>query len=116
MPGRLMRRPVLARAATGALAGHDDALDEELAAPDAPRLATVLGAGEAGLAQRAGLAERLGVLHVRRRLGEEDLRVVAAARDRGAQVLDRVVEVGERGQGGQGVLRGDGRGDQVGGY
>ena len=41
------RHRVLARAATGPLAGDDGALDEELAAPDAPGLLALEGAGEA---------------------------------------------------------------------
>ena len=97
----------------GPLAGHDHALDEQLATPDTPRLATLLGAGEAGLTDRAGPAERLGVLDVGRGLGEEDLRVVGPAGDGYAEVLDLVVERGERAA--RWVLRRRcGRGDRLG--
>ena len=58
---------VLARTATGPLAGDDDALDEQLAAPDAPGLPALERAGEALDACRAVPAEGLGVLDVRGR-------------------------------------------------
>ena len=55
---------------------------EDLAAPDAPRLAAVEGAGEAGVANRAVGAEALGELELRRRLGEPQVRVLDPARQR----------------------------------
>src|ERR1700729_2068704 len=65
----------LPRPAARALAGHDLAPQEELAAPDAPGLIPLDRTGQAGQPARAGPAERLRVLHVIRGLGEEQLRV-----------------------------------------
>jgi hypothetical protein len=70
----------LAGPATGALAGDDHSLQEQLSSPHPPRLAALDGAGEALGADRAGAAERLGELDVARRLGEEELRVLSVAR------------------------------------
>ena len=78
----------LARTAARPLARHDDALDEELAAPDTPRLPTLEGAGEAGGADGAVGAQGLGVLDVSRRLGEEQLRVEGPARQQRTELVD----------------------------
>src|SRR5690349_2258560 len=74
---------VLAGTTTRTLAGDDDALDEELSTPHAPRLATLEGPVQAERADRAVDAQGLGVLHVARRLGEPQLRVVHPARQSG---------------------------------
>src|SRR5690606_9952386 len=70
----------LARPATTPLAGHHDTVDEDLAAPDAPGLVALEGAGEAALDEGAGAAERLGLLDLRAVLGEPQLRVVGTTR------------------------------------
>src|SRR5205085_12604523 len=71
---------VLARTATRALAGNDDTGNDELATPDAPRLAPGQRLGEAPGPQRAGDAEGLGGLDVGRGLGEEQVRVLGPTR------------------------------------
>src|SRR5215218_2017814 len=68
----------LAGTPTRALARDHDALHEELTAPDAPRLAALEGAVEAGVTHGAVGAQSLGVLHVGRGLGEPELCVVRA--------------------------------------
>ena len=69
-PGRSrchrLRQRVLARTPPGTLARHDDTADEQLTAPDAPRLVPLQGAGQAGLLQRAVPAQRLRRLDVTR--------------------------------------------------
>jgi len=52
----------LAGTAAGALARDDDAVDDELATPDAPGLAPVERTGQARLPERAGNTQGLGVL------------------------------------------------------
>ena len=54
----------LAGTAAGPLARHDDALDEELTAPDTPRLPALEGAGQACGADGAVGAQGLRVLDV----------------------------------------------------
>ena len=71
---------MLAGPATGPLARDDAAGVEELAAPHAPRLSSGEGALEAGLADGAGAAERLGELDALGGVGEPDLRLLAEAR------------------------------------
>src|SRR5688572_13071726 len=66
----------LAGTTARALTRHDGALDEPLASPDSPGLTTFESSGQAGETNRAGRAERFGVLHVLGRLSEEQLRVV----------------------------------------
>src|SRR3954468_24533010 len=97
LPGGCLRGDlVLAGTATRTLAGHDDALDEELSAPHTPRLATLEGAVEAECADRAVDTESLRELHVARRLGEPQLRVVHPARKaRLVHPAGRVVEVAQ---------------------
>src|ERR1700760_2469222 len=68
----------LAGTAARPLAGHDRAAQQQLAAPDSPRLTPLEGALESGRADPAVLAERLGRLHVGGCLGEKQLRVVRA--------------------------------------
>src|SRR5215204_768881 len=64
-------RPHLGRSAALALLGEHLAVGEQLATPDAPRLAPHLGRLEAGLAHRARPAEGLGPRDVIELLGEE---------------------------------------------
>jgi len=108
---------VLARAATRPLCGNNHALDEQLAAPDTPGLAAVLGTREAGLADRTGLAE--GLWRTRRRPGtpRRRPRVVGPARDGYAESLDLVVELvrGSKGVSEGGQRRGP-RGESLGGW
>src|ERR1700760_150496 len=61
-----------------ALAGHDLAPQKQLAAPDAPRFPALQPSREARQASRAVLAHGLRLLHILRRLGEEQLRVLRA--------------------------------------
>src|SRR6478735_6498920 len=84
---------VLAGATSRPLAGDDGALDEELASPNAPRLLTLEGAGEALEPRGAEAAEGLGELHVLGSLGEPELRVVVATRDGLAELLRLSSEV-----------------------
>src|SRR5690606_21965129 len=81
---------VLAGPAATALRRDDDAVDEDLAAPDAPGLGAFDRAGEAALEERAGLAQRLGLLDLGLLLGEPELGVVHAARN---EVADDPVEL-----------------------
>ena len=74
----------LAGPASRPLARDHHALEEELAAPDAPRLTPFEGSVEAQGLHRAVLAQGLGVLHVRGGLGKPQLCVVDAA---GQQLL-----------------------------
>src|SRR4051794_11489850 len=75
LEGHVAREVLLARTAPGPLARDDRATLEDLAAPDAPRLGTLHGAGEALDAQRAVPAERLGQLQLGRGVGEPQVRV-----------------------------------------
>src|SRR5690606_25286230 len=69
-------RLLLARTSPSPLGRHDLAADEHLAAPDAPRLGALDGTGEAGLADRAAAAQRLGELDVRLPLREPEVGVL----------------------------------------
>ena len=69
----------LTRPAARPLTGDDDALQDELAAPHSPRLVPLESAGKALRPDRAVEAQRLRVLDVVGRLGEEQLRVVRPA-------------------------------------
>src|SRR3954454_20851542 len=69
----------LPRPAPGPLARHHDTGDEQLATPDAPRLVPLQRPGQAGLPDRAGLAQCLRELDVRGKLREPELGVVDAA-------------------------------------
>src|SRR3954447_1863953 len=71
---------VLAGTTAGPLAGNDDSCDEELSAPHSPRLAPLERTRQALRADGTTAAQRLGELHVARRLGEEQLRVLTTAR------------------------------------
>src|SRR3954447_24935580 len=71
---------VLAGTTAGPLAGNDDSCDEELSAPHSPRLAPLERTRQALRADGTTAAQRLGELHVARRLGEEELRVLTTAR------------------------------------
>src|SRR6266567_4290086 len=62
----------LARTPTGPLARNHHTLDEQFATPHSPRLGTLKRSGQALGLQRAGRAQRLRVLDVRRRFGEEE--------------------------------------------
>jgi hypothetical protein len=96
--GLLSRGLGLPRPAARPLAGDDHSLDDQLAPPDAPRLAPRDGALQALGADRAGPAERLGELHVTRRLGEEQLGVLPVARQLllvDAHAVKRRVEDGD---------------------
>src|SRR5690349_21634663 len=85
-PGLLSARPGLAAGvAPGPLERDDPAALEDLAAPDAARLAALHRAGQARQPQRACLAAELGQLEVGRLVGEPQLRVVAT-RQRLAEV------------------------------
>jgi hypothetical protein len=81
----------LAGTTAGTLTRHDGALDEPLASPDSPGLTTFESSGQAGQTNRAGRAERFGVLHVLGRLGEEQLRVV----DPAGELLRKPLDVGK---------------------
>ena len=84
-PGRSrrhrLRQRVLARTSPGTLPRHDDAADEQLTAPDTPRLVPFQGAGQAGLLQRAVPAQGLRHFDITRRLGEPEIRVVQSTRE-----------------------------------
>ena len=64
------------------LARHDCAAQEELAAPDSPRLPPLPCSGQAGGPPRALPAQSLGRLHVIRQLGEEQPRFIRAGQVR----------------------------------
>src|SRR3954454_23987171 len=66
-------RADLARTSARALAGDDDPVVEDLAAPDTPRLTAVERAGQAGGPDGALAAEGLGLLQPGRALGEPQL-------------------------------------------
>jgi hypothetical protein len=70
----------LAGTSARSLAWHDRASLEDLATPDTPWLTTSDRTGKALGHDRAGGAELLGALEVRRRLGEPQVRVADAAR------------------------------------
>src|SRR5205085_12138558 len=90
------RTDLAARVAAGPLERDYPALLEDLAAPDAARLAALDRACQARPPQRARLAAGLGQLEVGRLIGEPQLRVVAARQ--------RIAEVsGSPSQCGQGV-------------
>ena len=72
------RDDVLARTPAGALLRHDRAAHQQLTAPDAPGLPALQRAGQAGQPGPAPPAHRLRLLHVLRRLGEEQLRILRA--------------------------------------
>src|SRR5437763_4657597 len=80
---------VLARTATRPLARHHDPLQDQLASPDAPRLAPLEGTGKALGLQRATGAERLGLLDLCRGLGEEQLGVDAPTGELGSGPFDQ---------------------------
>src|SRR4051812_14560213 len=84
---------VLAWPSSRALAGDHHSGEEQLTAPDAPRLAPLEGARQALGPDRAVLAQRLRELHVAGRLGEVQLRVLPAARQL-RLVVDCVVDAG----------------------
>ena len=94
----IRRRPGSCAGVHADVSGHDDALDEQLAAPDAPRLLTVQRAGEALGERRALPAQGLGELDVSRALGEPELCVVLATRDVSAGLSGPLVEVDECGE------------------
>ncbi len=75
----VMRRSGSCADGHGGACGHDGPLHEELPAPDAPRLAPLERPCEALLECRAGPAQRLRELDVRRALGEPELGVVLTA-------------------------------------
>src|SRR5438874_11852337 len=80
---RVPRDVLLARTATGPLTRYDRATLEDLAAPHAPRLAPLDGAGQALHPERALRAEGLGQFQLGRGLGEPQVRVEGAARQVG---------------------------------
>src|SRR6476661_11033399 len=82
------RDDVLARTSARALMRYDRAAHQQLAAPDAPGLPALQRAGQAGQPGPASPAHRLRLLHVLRRLGEEQLRIL---RTRQAQAQPRSV-------------------------
>src|SRR5690348_7197604 len=73
--GRDFRLP---RAPPGALARHDLAAQEQLAAPDSPRLTALDGAGEARDPHGAPTAQGLGGLNVGWGFCEEQVRLIDA--------------------------------------
>ncbi len=75
----------LAGASAGTLARHDHTVDQQLAAPDTPGLPAPDRTGQAGLPGPASLAQGLGLLYIPRRLGEEQLRTLAARMIRARQ-------------------------------
>src|SRR5215469_12982187 len=89
---------VLPRAPARTLARHDLAAQEQLAAPDSPRLPSLERACEARHPRRAAPAQELRALHVRRGLGEEQVRVVRAGK------LVTAWHPGDRGRDGSGGL------------
>jgi hypothetical protein len=72
----------LARASPRSFARHDRAAQEQFAPPDSPGLPPLQRSGEAGGPRRALPAQGLGQLHVIRRLGEVQLRVICAGQVR----------------------------------
>src|SRR6185437_8271412 len=83
----------LARTSAGALARHDRAAHQQLAAPDTPGLPALERTGQAGQPGLTAPAHRLGRLHVLGRLGEVQLRVfrareVESSRERGGRAGD----------------------------
>jgi hypothetical protein len=78
--GRGDRGLVLAGPATRALAGDHHSVEEQLTAPDAPRLTPLEGSGETLGPDRAVPAQGLRELDVAGRLGEVQVRVVDPAR------------------------------------
>src|SRR6202046_5834901 len=84
----------LARTSARPLARHDRAPHEQLSAPDAPGLPALERPRQAGDPGPALPATRLRLLHVLRRLGEEQLRIlrarkIQAGRERGSGNLSR---------------------------
>jgi hypothetical protein len=92
--GRLLRGLlVLAGTAAWPLAGDHRSLEEQLSAPDAPRLTSFESTGEAEVPHRAVPAQCLGELDVGRGLGEPQVRVVGSARKQLVGLLvSRVME------------------------
>ena len=86
----------LPRTSPWPLAGHYHTPQEQLAAPDAPGLGALERAGQAVSLPRAPTAQCLRVLHVIRRLGEEQIRVVGA----GQPLAGRHPERGDRSRAG----------------
>src|SRR5580704_12445320 len=70
----------LDRTAASTLMRHDRAADQQLAAPDTPGLAALERAGQARDPGPASPAHRLRPLHILRRLGEEQLRILPAGK------------------------------------
>src|SRR5215468_3200338 len=68
----------LPRAPPGALARHDLAAQEQLAAPDSPRLPALQGAGEASDPDSTPTAQGLGGLNVGWGFCEEQVRLIHA--------------------------------------
>src|SRR5689334_16695737 len=66
------RGVALAGTSTGPLASNHRSLDEQLSTPHTPRLRALERSGQALGLERAGGAQRLRVLDVRRRFGEEE--------------------------------------------
>jgi len=85
----------LAGATTWTLARDDDATDEDLTTPDTPGLLPLDRAGQALGQHRAVGAERLRVLDVLGTLGEEQLRVIASARELVPEALEGLDECSE---------------------
>src|ERR1700733_5228932 len=79
----------LAGAPAGALARHDRTAHQQLAAPDTPGLAALERAGQAGDPGPAAPAHGLRGLHVLRRLGEEQLRILHARQIQAHRELGR---------------------------
>src|SRR5690606_27404529 len=76
----------LARTAAWTLARDHDSLVEDLTAPDTPRLTPIDGRAQAALADRAGRAQRLGLLELGGVLGEPEVGVGDPARQHGGDV------------------------------
>lgn len=79
-PGRSPAQP---------LARDDGSLVEDLAAPDSAWFGAFERAGQAGRAQRALLAVRLGLLKLGRQFGKPQIAVYAVARQRLSQRDER---------------------------
>ena len=98
------------RPATTALGANHGPPDEELAAPDPPRLRTSERAGQAVGAQGARTAQGPGQLHLGRPLGEPQVGIVPLARHLGTASYRRGGGGAEiRGYGGSPVRAADGR-------